>query len=155
MVVQTEAYARLLIGGCLACREGMNSTTEALVAEMGTLRAAVEAHKVKILAAAEIADEATEAAGIPTQYGLYTVDLSKEGWRYPSVQVAREAYEALCDDSGYFWACSRLADLERLLGLCWHGQLPLRTPSMYVPALCGHIPDADASVDPFIQGALS
>jgi hypothetical protein len=127
----------------------MKTTTRALVSEMATLRAAVAAHRALIVAAQVVRDEAIEFCNIPTQYGRYTVDLKKEGWRYPSIAAATEIVEKLADDNGYYWACSRLMDLERLLGVSV-SQLPLRTETNYVPLLRGHIPAADPSVALFL-----
>jgi hypothetical protein len=130
----------------------MNTTTQALVSEMNTLRAAVKAHHDKIVAAQVARDEAIEAACVPTKYGFYTVDLAKDGWRYPAVQAATDLATKLEDDNGYFWACSRLRDLENLLGL-GAAQLPLRTVDLYVPLFHGHIPAADSSVSGFLMAA--
>ena len=128
------------------------SSTKQMVSEMNTLRAAVKAHHDKIVAAQVARDEAIEAANIPTKHGFYTVDLTKEGWRYPAIQAATELAEKLSDDSGYFWACSRLLDLEGLLGLS-APQLPLRTEDNYIPLYRGHIPAADPSVAAFLMAA--
>ena len=128
----------------------MNSTKQMAV-EMNTLRAAVKAHHDKIVAAQVARDEAIEAANIPTKHGFYTVDLSKEGWRYPAIQMATDLCTKLEDDNGYFWACSRLSDLERLLGVS-APQLLLRTEDNYIPLFHGHIPAADSSVSNFLMG---
>ena len=130
------------------------STTNSLVSEMLILRASVEAHRAKIIAAQEARDEAVEAANIPVVYGRYDLDFKNDAWRYPAVAEAMRVAEALADDSGYFWACSRLSDLERLLGAGWSSQLLLRTEdNSYVPTLRGGIPEAHESVATFLVAA--
>lgn len=128
----------------------MKTETEKLVAEMLTLKVACERHEAKMKAAGAAWDEACEFAALPTKYGRYTIDLAKESWRYPSVEAASKVYEDLREDSGHFWACSRLRDLEMLLGAGWNAQLPLRM-GMYVPILRGEIPAAHESVSEFIS----
>jgi len=123
-----------------------------MVSEMNVLRAAVKMHHDKLVAAQVARDEAIEAACVPTKYGFYTVDLSKEGWRYPAIQMATDLCTKLEDDNGYFWACSRLSDLERLLGVS-APQLLLRTEDNYIPLYRGHIPAADPSVAAFLMAA--
>ncbi len=125
------------------------STTNSLVSEMSTLRAAVRAHKTRLDNACEVRDLAIEAAGIPVVYGRYDINLDKDAWRYPSVAEAVRVVEALKDDNGYFWACSRLSDLENLLGVSV-AQLPLRTDDNYVPLFRGNVPEAHGSVSVFV-----
>ena len=117
---------------------------------MKILKAAVKSHEVRILKAQEDRDSAIEAAHIPTKHGLYTVDLAKDGWRYPAVDAASKMVRDLSDDNGYYWACSRLMDLERILGVSVT-QLPLRTEDNFVLILCGHIPEAHPSVSQFLM----
>ncbi len=128
------------------------STTNSLVSELSTLRAAVAAHKTFIDNACEVRDMAIEAACIPVKFGRYDLDFSKDGWRYPAVAEATRVLEALKDDDGYFWACSRMRDLENLLG-CSVPQLPLRTEDNYIPLFRGHIPAAHPSVSNFLKAA--
>lgn len=132
----------------------MKTETEKLVAEMLTLRTVIAAHEEKVSAAAAAWDEACEFAAIPTKYGRYTVDLKTESWRYPSVEAASKVYDALREDRGYFWACSRLRDLEAMLGAGWSPQLPLRYEAdpmgNYVPFYGGHMPAAHECVKEFV-----
>jgi len=125
------------------------STTNLLVSELATLRVAVAAHKSLIDDACEARDLAIEAACIPVKYGRYDLDFTKDGWRYPAVAEATRVLETLKDDSGYFWACSRMMDLEGLLGLSVP-QLPLRTEDNYIPLFRGHIPAAHPCVAQFL-----
>lgn len=127
-------------------------TNKTLQAEHSFLRAAVDAHRAKIEAASEVLDEAIKFAGIPVDGGRYAIDLKKEGWRSPSVQVAMEQVERLVDDSGYYWTCSRLADVERLLGVGGNNQVPMRFGT-YVPLFGGNVPAAHPSVDTFLRAA--
>jgi hypothetical protein len=126
------------------------STTKSLVAELKALRMAVAAHKTLIDNACEARDLAIEAAGIQVVYGRYDIDFSKDGWRYPSIAEAVRVVEALKDDSGYFWACSRMTDIERLVGDSFNPQLPLRTDDNYIPLFSGHIPAAHEAVSSFL-----
>ena len=132
----------------------MNATTQQLVSEMNTLRAAVRAHKEQIDNACEARDLAIEAAGIPVVHGRYALDFKNDAWRFPSVAAALDILEALSEDSGYFWACSRLSDLERLFGLgIYSGQLPLRAGTI-VPLVCGgEVPEAHPCVRDFLAVA--
>lgn len=127
--------------------------TELLLAEMTVLQAAVAAHRVKLVEAQDARDIAIEAAGIPTKYGRYDLDFDKDAWRYPSVEAAIQVVKQLADDDGYFWACSRLHDLENVLGYTG-AQLPLRTSDMYVPLFSGNIPEAHPSVADFLCPAV-
>lgn len=129
------------------------STTNSLVSEMNTLRAAVAAHRERVIAAQEARDMAIEAAGIPVKYGRYDLDFDRDAWRYPSVAEAIRAATKLEDDNGYFWACSRLRDLETLLGQVPGDQLPLRTAQNFVPLLHGSIPEANPWVTDFLAAA--
>jgi hypothetical protein len=128
----------------------MKTETEKLVSELMTLKMVCERHEEKVREACEAWNEACEFAAIPTKYGLYTIDISKESWRYPSVEAASKVYNELREDNGYFWASSRLRDLEMLLGAGWNAQLPLRM-GLYVPILQGHIPEAHESVSEFVS----
>jgi|HubBroStandDraft_3_1064219.scaffolds.fasta_scaffold611764_2 hypothetical protein len=130
----------------------MTSTT-ALVAEMKVLRVAVKAHSARLTEAQWQRTLAMEAAGVPLKWGgsMYDLD-AKDEWRYPSVEAASRQVAALEDDAGYFWACSRLRDLEGLLGEAVP-QLPLRTEELYVPLFRGHIPPANPAVAAFMMGA--
>lgn len=127
------------------------STTNSLQAELATLKAAVKAHHDLLVEAQWQRTLAMEAAGVPVQYGRYVLDSSDE-WRYPSVAEATRQVAALEDHDGYFWACSRVRDLEGLLG---EGapQLPLRTDDNYVPLYRGHVPAAHPSVAGFLMAA--
>lgn len=128
-------------------------TTNSLVVEMVTLRQAVKAHRDLLTEAQWQRTLAMEAAGVPTLYGRYDLD-SKDEWRYPSVAEASRQVETLSEDSGYFWACSRLTDLERLLGDGMNSQLPLRLEeSNYVPLFGGDIPEAHPVVSQFLRAA--
>jgi hypothetical protein len=127
--------------------------TSDLVSELNTLRAATAAHKTLLDNACEARDMAIEAANIPVVYGRYDLDFAKDGWRYPAVAEALRVIENLSDDDGYFWACSRMCDLELLLGDGFNPQLPLRTESNYVPLLRGDMPEAHPSVSMFIARA--
>lgn len=124
--------------------------TQALLAEMVTLRTAVNVHKAKVVDAQEVLSGAMAAAAIPALRGLYTLDVEKDGWRYPSVEAARQIAETLRDDNGYYWACSRLMDLERILGVSV-AQLPLRTADGFVPLFRGSVPEAHETVASFLR----
>lgn len=128
------------------------STTHSLVSEMNTLKAAVAAHRERLTEAQWQRTLAMEAAGVPTKYGRYDIDSTNE-WRYPSVAEASRQVEALSEDSGYFWACSRLRDIEVMIGQVAGDQLPLRTQDEYVPLLRGDMPAAHPSVARFLMAA--
>lgn len=126
------------------------STTANLVSELATLRAAVAAHRALVVAACEVRDEAIEAVGITVTNGRYDLD-PKDEWRYLSVEAATTAYNTLRDDTGYYWACSRMSDLERLLGESVP-QLPIRIGND-VPLFGGDVPEAHESVASFLAAA--
>lgn len=129
------------------------STTAALLAELVTLRAAVKAHSDRIQEASWQRTLAMEFAGVPTKWGGAMYDLPKgEEWRYPSVAEASRLVEALEEAPGYFWACSRVRDLEGLVGESVP-QLPLRTEDNYIPLFRGHIPEAHPTVRDFLAAA--
>jgi hypothetical protein len=121
------------------------TTTSFLTAEYQTIRTAVGTHRKQIERACDVLDAAIAAANIPVVNGFYAVDLQKEGWRYPSIDQAQRELEALRDDNGFYWAESRLTDLERLLGLGWATQtlIPFE----------GTIPDAHPVVKDFLTMA--
>ena len=108
-------------------------TSQQLVQEHLILRTHLAAHRMLIDRAVDALDSAIEGANIPVRYGRYEIDLQAEGWRYPSIAQAQRELRALRDDSGFYWAESRLTDLERLLGLDWQPQLPLPFPGMVPP----------------------
>ncbi len=91
-----------------------------LAAELEVLTVAIASHKARIDVAAEARDDAFEFC------------LPKDGWRYdvsqvdlyPAATEADRTYRKLCDDDGYYWACSRAKDLEMLLGLGANPQMP-------------------------------
>lgn len=119
------------------------TTLSPLAAEYKALKSAVAAHRAKIDAAYEVAEEAKEWAGLPVRGGIYQIDFKKDSWRYPGLHVALQNLEALRDDDGFYWAESRLVDLERVLGLGFSNQtlMPFET----------FIPDAHPSVAAFIR----
>lgn len=109
-------------------------SSQKLAQELQVLRCHLAAHRMLIDRAVDALDSAIEAARIPVRYGRYEIDLQEEGWRYPSIAQAQRELQALQDDSGFYWAESRVTDLERLLGLAWQPQLPLPFPGMVPPA---------------------
>ncbi len=126
-------------------------STATLVAELAVLRAAVKAPHDLIVEAQDRRTQAMEDAGVPKKWGGAMYDLpASEEWRYPSVQAATAAVEALEEAPGYFWACSRMRDIEILLGQVAGDQLPLRTENGYVPLLRGHMPEPHPSVRTFL-----
>ena len=130
------------------------NATNSLGAEMLTLRAAVAAHRELIINACEARTDAMELAGIPVKYGRYDIDLDKDGWRYPSIAEATRVLTTLEDDDGYYWSCSRLMDLERLVGEGFNKQLPLLIEdSNYVPLFGGDIPEAHPVVSQVLRAA--
>lgn len=110
------------------------TTSQSLQAELQTLRCVVASHRMLIDRASEALDGALENACIPTKFGRYTLDLQKDGWRFPAIAQARRELLALRDDSGFYWAESRIHDLESLLGLGFSRQLPFAFATMAMPA---------------------
>lgn len=108
--------------------------TSKLSAEYQVLKSAMDRHRARIQVAYEAYEDAKESAMLPTQYGRYTVDLDRDAWRYPAVAEAKRQYESLQGDDGYYWACSRLSDLENLLGLGFSRQVPMGFVLMTMPA---------------------
>jgi len=123
----------------------MNTSSKKLSAELTVLRTRVAAHRMLIDRAVDALDSAIETACIPVKNGFYVIDLKREGWRYPSIDQAQRELEALKDDDGFYWAESRLTDLERLLGLGWSNQLPLLFDNL--------VPDAHPVVREFLRAA--
>lgn len=93
------------------------TTLSPLAREYQALKTAIAAHRAKLDAAWEVAEDAKEFAGLPKQGGMYVFDFKKDSWRYPSMHLALQQYEALKDDDGFYWAESRLRDLEMILGM--------------------------------------
>jgi len=120
------------------------SSLSPLACEYRTLKTAIEAHRAKIDAAWEVAEEAKEFAGLPKQHGLYQFDFKKDSWRYPSMHLALQQLEVLKDDDGFYWAESRLRDLELLLGLGGNRQTLIPFDTL--------VPDAHPSVKGFLAG---
>ena len=128
------------------------TTNAILAAELVTLTYVCKAHKAKIDEASWQRTLAMESSGVPIKGGCYDLPKSEE-WRYPSVQEASRQVEILLEDSGYFWACSRVQDIERLIGARSGDQLPLRMADDYVPLYGGHVPHTHPSVTGFLMGS--
>jgi len=95
--------------------------TRDLVAEMMVLSKAVEIHHRAIQAAQEKADQSAE--NFQAWFGFYP-------WECPDYAPGwvsnKAAIEALEEESGYFYACQRVGDIELALKP-YSGQLALRT----------------------------
>lgn len=109
--------------------------------EYNTLKSLVEAYRDRVQAASDKVTDAMGWAGIPTRFGVYQIE-PKDYWRYPSVDAAVRVRDALRDDDGFFWAESRLRDLESLLGLGYKSQTLLPFEQT--------IPEAHPSVKTFL-----
>jgi hypothetical protein len=115
------------------------STTDSLRRELATLKAACKVHRDLIVEAQWQRTLAMEFAGVPVKFGCYVL-AKKDEWKYPSVQEASRQVEILGENDGYYWACSRITDIELLLGSGKGDQLPLRTASENVPLFGGSMP---------------
>lgn len=121
-------------------------------AEFVALTAAVRSHQAKIDVAAERADALALAF---EQVWGFTPSLAPD--HAPAWREANEAYEALVDDDGFYWACSRVHDLRVTLD---SGRLvtgpSFGTESWSVAHVwgIGDMPRPHASVGPWVLATL-
>lgn len=122
-----------------------------LVAEMTVLSEAVKVQQRAIKAAQSVQDEAEEA--FTSFFGFHPSESLELA---PGYVAAKAAVEALDHEDGYFWACSRLMDLELALAPP-SSQLALRTAPMSPWAswslwtLAGETPHANVAVWPWLS----
>jgi hypothetical protein len=133
-----------------------NTTTNvvALAAELSVLRTVCAMHRAKMDVAAQASDDAEIAFEAAWGYSPRETPDHAPGWL-----LAHTRYEMLCDDSGYFWTCSRVRDLEIMVEGSANGQRSILAPAT-LPGCCAHVvglgdmPNAHAEVAPFIAQTL-
>lgn len=122
--------------------------------EAAALRAALAVHGERLAAAAEEMDEAAER--FAKWFGFHPAERPEYA---PGFVALRNAYEAKRDETGYFYAIHRLADIERIIGR--EGEtLPIVTAPT-APWSCGRVwilggdtPKAHPSVGPWVAATL-
>lgn len=105
----------------------------ALAQELKTLRAAIAVHQAQIDEAWEARDAAFEFCNYPKERDCsFKYDMSQLQ-KYPAVAAAERLYEELRNDSAFYWAESRVRDIELVLGLGFTPQTPLFAHYYLVP----------------------
>jgi hypothetical protein len=125
-----------------------------LTAEIAFLNAAVKTHRERIERADSAADAAEEAFTEVFGYHPSATPELAPGWAH-----ARAKAEALREETGFFWACSRLTDLEILVGREGETLAFITAPSSdWATArswvLRGETPKAHESVGPWVLGVF-
>ncbi len=125
-------------------------TAKKMALELAALKAAITAHHMKI----DKAYEAQAAAEV-----AFCEVFGFEPWEAPEFApgwtAAKAVVEALKDESGYFWAWSRVQDLEMMLGKQGEQLRFVTEPTQewacgYVWILGGETPKASETIAPWV-----
>lgn len=141
----TYATGGIALASSLAMLTTMQKT--ALVNELAVLRSAIATHQARISDAVDVCDAAEIAfvdgfGFLPWEAPEYAV-----GW-----SAARAVVDSLRDERGYFWADSRVRDLEMILE---SGRLVSDPTADWSTAYVwgiGNMPKAHAVVGPWVLG---